>query len=107
VRENAADTEATWRQLREFCNDLALLRRGDQNAARLDIERQRVEIERRRAAIEEVFEKDKFKNRLEIAKRTLMNASSSAPKKIPGPAQPGAPSFTSGGGSQPPTGTRP
>ena len=40
-----ADGAGDWKQLREFCNDVVALRRGDHYADRLQIERERLEFD--------------------------------------------------------------
>jgi len=45
LRDSSADPETAWRRLREYCNDIALLRRGDQNAEWLRIECRRLELQ--------------------------------------------------------------
>src|SRR5208282_3511163 len=47
LRQNSADPEKTWKQLREFSNDVALLRRGDQRAEWLSLERDKLALAER------------------------------------------------------------
>jgi hypothetical protein len=44
LRENKAEPEKRWKQLREFSNDVAMLRRGDQRGEWLSIERQKLAL---------------------------------------------------------------
>lgn len=45
LRESTGDPEQDWQRLRDFSSDVAALRRGDQNAERLRIERERLVLE--------------------------------------------------------------
>src|SRR5208337_5470440 len=47
LRQNSADPEKTWKQLREFSNDVALLRCGDQRAEWLSLERDKLALAER------------------------------------------------------------
>jgi hypothetical protein len=46
LRQKGADTEKDWRRLREFCQDVAALRRGDHRAETLRLEQERLEWQR-------------------------------------------------------------
>jgi hypothetical protein len=55
-----ADGEENWRLLREFCNDLVALRKGDHSQERLKVERERLgqlerELELKRESKVETF----------------------------------------------------
>lgn len=65
ARELAApDGEMNWKQLRELCSDVVALRRGDQNAEWLRIERERLRVEAEAATY-------KWKKRIIVGLETL------------------------------------
>ncbi len=57
LRECSAHPEGDWRRLREFCSDVATLRRLDQAAARLRLDREKFEEEGRERRAKEEAEK--------------------------------------------------
>lgn len=82
AREQLADLkgEARLKLMRTLAQDWALLRKGDQTAERLEIERERLVVEQERLALAERFSFLKFKRMTVVGLETLMTYVEHHPK---------------------------
>ena len=71
LRQTTGDPEADWRRLRDFCADVATLRRLDQTAARLHLDRDKLEQEVREVRVEEEEEERRKNHKGGLTPETL------------------------------------
>jgi len=73
LRDSSANRETFWQRLREFCSDISMLRRGDQNAEWLSIERQRLLLEEKDSLL-------RYKKKLTLGLEMMLDQVKNNPK---------------------------